>query len=71
MTAPTIACGDLRACLAGLLDQAQRREAAETDPERRERWARLVRYLTGRIAARVLRECGRPVPGKRGQHGTR
>jgi hypothetical protein len=49
---------DTRKALADLLDQAHR--LAETDlvPERRARHRLLARYLTFRIARRILREAG-------------
>jgi hypothetical protein len=68
VTAPTIARGNVRECLAALLEKAIARELADRDPQRRARLGRLVRYLTQRLARRILREYGRELSARGGGH---
>jgi len=58
-SAPYVASGSLRACLAAFIAQAEARREVDTDPTRRRKLAQLLRALTHALARALLREVGR------------
>lgn len=57
--APIAARGNLRECLTALIVKAESQHEIETNPTRRAKLARLIRWLTHCLARCIMAEAGR------------